>query len=203
MGYRYSQIFTLADLFNNELLKNKLPYINYKEKTSDDGNFTQKANVQTVRTQVFNTSKTVATFFYKPLIARPQGNNLLITGTLMKGSSLNDVVNSVYSALMAKKNILGWTANNTNMIRDALKESERNKKYGINTKLYLRVQSIQEILGMDKAQLNGLMENIMENLLFSDNFPETQKKYNVENLSFQGKEFKERKLRWKYKVGDT
>ena len=70
------------------------------------------------------------------------------------------------------------------MVRSALKEAEKNKRaYGINSKLNLRVQSMQEIEGMSRQQLQALMSDIMENIVYGDNFPQTQKKYNVEQLT--------------------
>lgn len=114
-------------------------------------------------------------------------------------------VDAVYNAIQAKKSILIWTANNADMIRSALKEAEKNKRnFGVNSKLYLRVQSMQQIEGMTKPQIQALMSDIMENIVYGDNFPETQKKFGVENLDVKSPyNYKQRQLRWKYKVGDV
>jgi predicted DNA-binding transcriptional regulator AlpA len=94
------------------------------------------------------------------------------------------------------------------MIRSALKEAERNKsKFGIDSKLYLRAQSMAQIEGMSRKELWELMTNVMENIIFGDDFPITQKKYNIkETINGQvggknGLNYTQRRLRWKYKVG--
>ena len=97
-----------------------------------------------------------------------------------------------------------YTVNNADMIRSALKEAEKNKrKHGIDTKLKLRAQSMQEIEGMSKRQIQALLSDIMENIYYGDNFPETQKKYGVENLPVKSPyNYKQRQQIWRNKVGD-
>ena len=70
--------------------------------------------------------------------------------------------------------------------------------------MYLKVQSIQQIQGMSKPQLKGLMENILENIFYGDDFPQTQKAFNLENFAVNSPfNYNQRKMRWKNKVGDV
>ena len=46
MAGRYSQIFTLKDIFNNVNLKGKLPLINYKETMLENGKISKRTNVK-------------------------------------------------------------------------------------------------------------------------------------------------------------
>lgn len=202
MASEYSQRFTLTDIFNNKKLRNKIPLINYKEKELENGKISRRTYAKTVNRQVFDTATSAARPFYKPLKTTRSGDTMIISGELV--GSHDGAVDAVYNALLSKRSLLLWTANNADMIRSALKEAEKNKRReGINSKLYLRTQSMQQIEGMSKPQIQALMENIMENIFYGDNFPETQKKYNIENLKVNSKyTYEQRKLRWKYRVGD-
>ena len=127
---------------------------------------------------------------------------MVIGGNLI--GDQNAVVEAVYNTLLSQKQVMIYTVNNIDLIRSALKEAENNKRnFGINTKLKLRVQSMQEIEGMSKRQIQGLLNDIMENIFYGDNFPKTQKKYNIQNLAIKSPyNYNQRQERWKNKVGD-
>jgi len=196
----YSQIFTLEDIFSNPRLKKKLPMIRIKENERESGRVSVTSQVKTVGRQIYDTSVSAARPFYKPLLARKQGDTIIIGGEL-KGEQ-DDVVNAVYNALMAQRLTILYTANNADMIRDAMKESAKNKRlYGIDTKLYLRAQSMAQIEGMTNKEIQALLNNVMENLIYSDNFPRTQKKYGVGDEAINPA-YDQQRLRWKQRVGD-
>lgn len=203
MANRFSQNFTLVDIFNNKKLRNKIPLINYREKELENGKISRRTNAKTVNRQVFDTAKSSARPFYTPMVASQSGDKLIIGGELRINSELEDVVDAVYNGLLAKKQILIFTANNADMIRDALKEAEKNRRnYGIQCKLYLRVQSMQQIEGMTEKQVAYLMNDIMENIVYSDDFPATQKKWNVQEMVVKSPyTYEQRKEQWQQKVG--
>lgn len=203
MASEYSQNFSLIDIFNNKKLKNKIPLINYKEIERENGKISRRTSGKTINRLVFDTSTSAARPYYKPIKTQRSGNIMTISGNLV--GDHNSAVDAVYNALVAQKQVMIYTVNNADMIRDALKESEKNKrKYGTNSKLYLRAQSMTEIEGMNKRQIQALLQNIMENIFYGDNFPETQKKYGVEKLPIKSPyNYEQRKLRWKYRVGDN
>ena len=203
MANRFSQNFTLLDIFNNKKLRNKIPLINYREKELENGKISRRTNAKTVNRQVFDTAKSSARPFYTPMVASQSGDKLIIGGELRINSELEDVVDAVYNGLLAKKQILIFTANNADMIRDALKEAEKNRRnYGIQCKLYLRVQSMQQIEGMTEKQVAYLMNDIMENIVYSDDFIATQKKWNVQEMVVKSPyTYEQRKEQWQQKVG--
>lgn len=203
MANRFSQNFTLLDIFNNKKLRNKIPLINYREKELENGKISRRTNAKTVNRQVFETAKSSARPFYTPMVASQSGDKLIIGGELRINSELEDVVDAVYNGLLAKKQILIFTANNADMIRDALKEAEKNRRnYGIQCKLYLRVQSMQQIEGMTEKQVAYLMNDIMENIVYSDDFIATQKKWNVQEMVVKSPyTYEQRKEQWQQKVG--
>lgn len=198
---RYTQNFTLEDIFNNKALKDKLPLINYKEIEREDGKISQRTSPKTVTRQIFDTAESAAKPYYKPLKAIRKGQTMDISGELV--GDYDTAVDAIYNALLAKRAILIWTANNTDMIRDAVKEAGKNKmRLGINSKLWLRAQSMKEIEGMTRPQIQALLGDIMENIFYSDNFPKTQAKYGVYEDNSFGLTYNQRKEKWKNKVGD-
>lgn len=202
MAGRFTQNFSLTDIFNNKKLKNKIPLINYKEKELENGKISRRTNAKTINRLVFDISTSAARPFYKPIKTHRAGNRMEIGGNLV--GDHNSAVEAVYNAIISQKQVMIYTVNNADMIRSALKEAEKNKrKYGIDTKLKLRAQSMQEIEGMSKRQIQALLSDIMENIVYGDNFPETQKKYGVENLPVKSPyNYKQRQQIWRNKVGD-
>ena len=197
---RFTQNFTLEDIFSNPKLKDKLPNITLKEKESEDGRVSVRTSAKSVNRQVFDTATSAAHPFYKPMLTRRMENTLIIGGELV--GDHDAVVDAVYKAILSKRLLLLYTANNADMIRDAMKESAKNKRYyGTDTKLYLRAQSMMEIEGMTNRQIQALLNDIMENLMYSDNFPKTQKKYDVAS-ELTNLDYANKRLRWKQKVGD-
>lgn len=202
MANRYSQIFSLSDIFNNKNLRDKLPFIDYREKELENGKTSYRTNLKTINRQVFDTATSAARPYYKPIRTIRYQDIMVITGNLV--GDHNSAVDAVYNSLLAKKQLLGLTVNNAYVIRSALKETEKNKrKYGINSKLYLKLQSIQQINGMNEKQIQSLVNEVMENIFYGDDYPETQKKFNIENLNVGSRRsYEQRKLKWKNKVGD-
>lgn len=202
MATRYSQNFTLTDIFNNKRLKGKIPLINYKEIEREDGKVSRRTNAKTINRLVFDISTSAARPYYKPITTHRSGNIMVISGNLV--GDHNAAVEAVYNALQTQKQVMSYTVNNADIIRSALKETEKNKRtYGADAKLYLRAQSMTEIEGMTKREIQALINNIMENIFYSSNFPETQKKYGVENLPVKSPyDYKQRQEQWKRKIGE-
>lgn len=200
---KFSQTFTLKDIFNNKALEGKLPLINYKEIEREDGKVSTRTNAKTVNRLVFDTATKAARPFYKGLKTQRSGDTMVISGDLQ--GDHDAAVDAVYNALQGQRVTIIYTANNADMIRSALKESEKNRRHnGINSKLFLRCKSMVEIEGMTRPQLQALMTDIMDNIVYGDDFPETQKKYGVEEWEIEKSpyNYKQRQRIWKFKVGD-
>lgn len=195
----YSQNFTLKDIFNCKAFRDVLPLVNYKESVDAFGKVHRRTNVETVPMLVYRTAKSSAKAFYDPLVATKSADHIEIDGNLI--SDYKTAYKSIYNALVGIKPLISMTANNLDMVRTALKESERS---GNPPKLYLRVGSLQEINNMSNPQKQELMNNIMENIFFGQGFEKTQKKYDVENIRLKSKfTFSELKQKWQHKVGLT
>ena len=200
---KFSQNFTLRDIFENSKLKNKIPLIKYKEGTTPKGKESVRTQVKSVGTVVYNTSISAGRPFFRPITHSKNGDKINIGGNLV--GDIDEAVDAIYNAIKGKKDILSYTANNAYMIRDALKEAERNKKKGIESKLYLRANSMAQIEGMTKKEVYALLKDVMDNIFFGDNFPETQKKYGVKDLLNKTNGlsyYDQEKQKWKKRVGD-
>ena len=205
---QYFQKFTLLDLFNNKELKDKLPYINYRRvvKINYGHGFTTsiKTDTQTIFSKVADISTRSARPFYKPLKATRSAPTINIGGNLV--GDQDDCVNAIYNAIVGQKTMLTLTANSADMIRDAIKESDTAfLQNGKQSKLYLRVASIEEIKGMSDKQIYNLMKDVMENIMYGEDFGKTQMKYGVkERVDLIVKEsapYEIQQENWKRKVG--
>ena len=200
---RYTENFTLKDIFNNQELSDHLPIVNYREYnviTPEGSSVSVKTSMKTVKRQIFDSTINIARFYYKPLKAQKSGDTLILDGNLIYDHDA--CVNDIYDNLVGMRPFLMFTANNGDIIRTALKESEKGqRKYGINPKLYLRAQSMMEIKGMSIKKLREFMDDVMGNILFGDNFPETQKKYKVFELNYGQKDYQTMRKEWRAKVG--
>ena len=54
MASRFTQTFTLTDIFNNKKLKDKLPLINYREIERENGKVSRRTNAKTINRLVFD-----------------------------------------------------------------------------------------------------------------------------------------------------
>ena len=198
MANSYSKNFSLQDLFNCKELKNVLPLVNYREKTTEDGKIQRRTRIKTVPFVVYETAKKSAKPFYSPFTPTKSGLHIELGGTLI--GDYNTCYESVYKALVGVKYTLSFTANNIDMIRSAIKESA---KEGQTPKLYLRANSIQEIKGMSKQKLYTLMDDIMQNIFYSNDYPKTKAKFKVSEIPIKSPfTYEQRKERWQNKVGD-
>ena len=200
---RYTENFTLKDIFNNEALKYRLPLVNYREYnivTREGSSVAVKTKMKTVKRQIFETATGVARVFYKPLKVTKGEDRIEFDGNLIIDHDA--AVDQMVMMLRAYKPIMDFTANNGDIIRSALKESEKaTRKYGVNAKLYLQEQSIMQIKGKSRKEMKKFMDDVMSNILFGDNFPETQKKYKVFEQNYGKKSYEQMRKEWREKVG--
>lgn len=197
----YTQNFSLADIFNNKKLREKLPLLNYKETEKEDGKISYRTNAKTVTRLVFDTAEKSARPFFKPLKSHRNGNRIEIDGNLV--ADYDVAYNGIYAGLVAAKQLISYTANNRDILMSAIKETGKNKRmFGLDSKLYLRAKSMQEIEGMTKRQLQAFMQDIMSNIFFGDDFPKTQEKFGLYDRDFgDGKTYAQHEAIWKKRIG--
>ena len=180
------QLFTLADIFNNKKLKGKLPLINYKE-TEKDGKTHKTTSLQSIPYIVYEVATKAAKPFYSPLQAKKRGDTIIIDG-----NAQGDAYNAIYNAIVGARGLMIYTANNADMIRHALKQTAKS-----SPKLWLRANSMEQIEGMSKPQLQALMDDIMRNIFYNPEYAQTQKKFKVKDIPIKSPySYEERKLRW-------
>lgn len=196
MAGGYSQHFTLQDIFNNKKLRKLFPLVNYKETEDDEGKTHRTTRMKTLSRFVYDKSVSAARPFYDPLVPHKAGDTIIIGGNLVEGQ--DDAVEAIYAALVAAKPLMDMTVNNADMIRSALKEGAKG---GNLHKLYLRQVTMEQIEALDEKGAKRFMQDVMENLFFSDDYPMTKKKYGVESMGFGRGSYEQNKARWERKVG--
>lgn len=204
MASRFSQNFTLLDIFTNKKLRKKLPIIRYKETINDNGKLSQRTSIKDVRERAYQIAKGVASQYYTTMETEVKGDTLVIKGNI-ETRHHSTCVSEIFQTIKSQTVILKQTEHYMPVIREALKESQKNKyEFGIDSKLYLRANSIEEIKGMSVYQIQALWNDIMENIMYSDNFPKTQKKLSVKYSRFGGldPDYNTKVMAWKRKVGD-
>lgn len=178
MANGYSNHFTLNDLFNNSLMRNVLPQVNYKERVDKDGELRQRTNMRSVNRIVFDTAERTAKPYYSTFNARRHGDEMLIFGDMV--GEQDACVDAVYNACERAKLKIEFTSNNMNLIRNAVKISMKSRDMsGKVPKLYLRAESLEEIKGMKPNQLRRLLNDVMENIYFNGDFYNVQDKYRL------------------------
>lgn len=198
----YSRQFTLSDIFSNKELRAKLPYIQYKETEKEDGKISVRTKMLSISAFTYDVSKKSARPYYNPFVPRKNGNNIVIKGVLNEGYQLGQVVDDIYTELLAKRMIIQWTANNMGIIRKALKEGKKTQRIeGKEPKLALKISSIDQIKFMNNSQITYFIDDVMKNIVYGDDFPQTQNKYNVEKLIPKNVDYQTAVERWNQNTG--
>lgn len=194
MANGYQRKFTLSNIFNNKQLADKLPIVNYEKK--GDGKYRTK--MDTLMSLIRGTIKTSANPFYKPLTIFTNGNRIDVGGTLVGDYDI--AYETIYSALLAQKAMMRFTANSADMVRSALVESKKTK--GKEPRLWLRINTITQIKHMSEQELEGLMDDIMQNIIFNHEYAHTQERFNVQDIKLdKSPNYAHALNKWKHKVG--
>jgi len=208
VGLVYSDKLTLAHIFNNRSLAKKLPLGDYKEQPNRKGKIDNKAQMRVIANQVKDIARQAATPYYKPLKTTRSNRTIVISGKLVK--SYDTAFNGIFKAIDGKKRLLASIAVNNETIRYAsMEDKARSYLFGDSKaqtrqlksqspKLYLRAKSTAEIKKMNANQLWGVMNDIMDSIKYSGNYPATVKELGINTSTEQ---FRREQLNWQKKVG--
>jgi len=208
MGVVYSDNLTLAHIFNNRSLAKKLPLGDYKEQSNRKGKIDNKAQMRIIANQVKDIARQASTPYYKPLKASRSNRTIVISGTLIK--SYDTAFNGIFKYIDGKKKLLANITLNNEVIRLAsLEDRKRVLPYGDaksqtrqlkqnSPRLILRAKSIVEIKRMNGNQLPLVVNDIVESIFYSGNYPLTAKELGI-NLNSEQYKLEQRK--WQKKVG--
>lgn len=171
----YSKKFTLQDLFYNPYMKDVLPQAKVKTQKIEyeKGGETLSKRVpvkfslddyidQIIRIATRTARKTMKNVKGKPTSAYMVA---LIDGTLRKGYSITNTYNDVLMALKNQAFMVSFFHSNKEEIEKALLHPNND-----NFKLYLRINSLDEIKSFDRMQMGKFLKDVAENLYFNDNF---------------------------------
>ena len=177
----YSKKFTLYDLFYNPDLKGVLPQARIRTKELE---LTSEKKVRTIEKVSFDDYLdqiiSIATKTAKKTMKNVKVNTnaymvALIKGTLRKGCYITNTYNDVYMTLRNNAYMVSFFYTNREKIAKCMLESEiilgANRE---KNRLYLRINSLEEIKGFDRMEMAKFLKDVMENLYFNDNFIKTE-----------------------------
>ena len=187
----YSNNITLKDLFNNKSIQKKLPLGNYKESLINKP-LSQNAQLRIIGNQIKDLTASASMNYYNQAKVTRNNRTIKVNGTLKK--SYNSAFNGIYNYIKGKAGLISNMVVNNEIIRNAFVEDMQNRR---SSQLYLRISNINEIKSINANKLKALMNDIIDNIRFSDNFPETQKM--IESKMDNG--YLQQKQNWMKKVG--
>lgn len=178
----YSKKFTLYDLFNNKDLRGYLPQAKIRtSKFVSSINGKEYRQIESIKfddyiDQIVEISKRTARITMKNVKANTNAYMVaLIKGTLRKGYSITNTYNDVLMAIRNNAYMVKFFYFNREQIAKAMKETE--SLLGVNrekNRLYLRINSLDEIKGFDRMEMAKFLKDVMENIYFNDNFIKTE-----------------------------
>lgn len=191
----YSNYISLADILNSKSAIKKLPIGSYREQTRGkrlDGN----AQLRIIANQILDFTRSAARQYYNPLSCRRNNRSITVKGKLT--TTYNAAYNGIYRSLKGKSRLLAALIMNNEIIRYAAIEDSmrRNGKF---PKLYLRISNVNQIKHMNANQLWGLLNDIVNNIKYSGNYPKTAKLLVKDDKQY-GDQFNNQWRKWFNKV---
>ena len=166
----YNKLFTLSDLFYNQDLKGVLPQA--KISTSKKG-YTSVSFKYDIDEIIMYCR--IGGMPYMKNIEFSFPNELIMTGELRKHATIQQAYDGVLSTLKGASGSLTLLGSYRKEIQDVMRNIRKSDRYKIDKsepKLYLRITSLNEIKYMNDKQKQALINNIVENIYFSDDFKE-------------------------------
>ncbi len=187
----YKQNFSLSDIFNNKSIRKKLPIGDFNE-IEKNKRVSKNGQLRIIGNQIKSLSSAAASKYYNKVRVTRTNRTITIKGDL--NVSYGKAYNGIYNYIKSKSGLLSSLALNNEILQTAWMEEKKNSK---PTKLYLKVANIKEIKSMNANQLKSLMNDIIDNIRFSGNYPKAQKLFGEK----QDGDFMKQKQIWMKKVG--
>lgn len=173
----YSKLFTLSDLFNNKDLKGVLPQLNIKTNSNGYSSVSFKNNYLD---EILMYAKIGAMPYMKNITMgwdySVGGDAFYVKGEIRKYSTLQNAYEGVLTTLQNASSSISLLASYGDTITDVFKKIRKSDRYRFGDKtepkLYLRINSLDEIKFMTKEKKDALIKNVIENIYFSDDFKE-------------------------------
>lgn len=166
----YNKLFTLSDLFYNQDLKGVLPQAKISTSKKGYTSVSFKYDID----EIIMYCK-IGGMPYMKNIEFSFPNELIMTGELRKHATIQQAYDGVLSTLKGASGSLTLLGSYRKEIQDVMRNIRKSDRYKIDKsepKLYLRITSLNEIKYMNDKQKQALINNIVENIYFSDDFRE-------------------------------
>ena len=182
----YNKLFTLSDLFNNKDLRSYIPQIaiTTRGKEGFQAKSYRVKGFHSVEQEIMMYSKLGALPYMKNIKVT---NEIVVSGTLRKHATIQQAYEGVLSNLKGASASLSLLGSYADTITDIFKKIRKSDRYKMGDltepKLYLRINSLEEIKFMNRKQKEALLKNVVENIYFSDDFKQYREP-SMERTSF-------------------
>ena len=172
----YSKKFTLLDIIESGYLDDILkPSIHtksvYKKRKETDEETSSTVNMGSLNKQIANVVQASASRVATKARTSVYGGQVICR---VKGD-YELIYNTIVSDLESKASMLGTSLSHSDELETAIKESVTAKLSGREIpKMYLRLNSLEQIQGMTPRQKQRLLDDINENVYFNKDFVRTQ-----------------------------
>lgn len=181
----YKKKFSIIDLYDSGLLKGYLPTLRepkLKEKNTEKGVIKQfgKVDYSNMTNQVLKLITSSGANILE--IKKSVGDIKVSVGKKNYATSYNQIV----SAIERGKTTLRYVNSYKKELESAIQYSLNEYLIGKEPpKLALRINSLKEIKGMNEIQKRNLIFNVVESILFDDEFGKLQDKLGVKKRGYR------------------
>lgn len=165
----YCQNISLSEIFNNRSIRKKLPIGDFKE-VEKHNKITKNGQLRIFSNQIKSISSAAASKYYKKVKVTRSNRTIIINGELK--TSYGKAYNGIYLYVKNKSGLLKSLISSNEVLQTAWLEERKNVSA---QKLYLKVSKIKEIKNMNANQLKSLLDDIIDNIRFTDNYPKAKK----------------------------
>jgi hypothetical protein len=180
----YKKKFTILDIYDSGYMEGFLPNINRpttrKIKTSTgDLTLINQPHIQNYGRQIIDIINSSGAKITKATYSK-QNINVRVAGNYA------EQYEKIVNALELHKGIMKYANSNKEEIEMAIKQTMNAYVLGKEMpKLALRINSLEEIKGMNEIKKKNLLYNIIESITFDDDFKETQDKLGLRESRFR------------------
>lgn len=193
MSGGYTKSHTLEEILTNPDFADILPQFKVKELESGGISVTRKS----IYKQVQALARIGAKPHYKKMEIVALEDKITISGELT--TDIDSAFDSVYNSIKASQTALAQSANNSDLLRSALKYTlTEAQKTGKKPTLYLKEGQFQNIKNLPIESKRAFVSDVLANLWYGDDFKKMQKQYKIN----EDPRYEINKYKWQMKVGE-
>lgn len=164
----------LIDFYTDKTLKKKLPIFNFKDNIGAK-KYDSNASLRNMADQITNFTREAARPYYKGVKVTRKNRTIVVSGNLK--TTYNKAYSGIVKSIEGKRRLIACLIMNNDLFQAALIEDA--KRRANRPSLNIRANNISELNKMNSNQLFGVLNDIMKDILYSGNYPQTAKKFGI------------------------